>query len=662
MTEAVSLWRDYWLTLPDAAFFEAMKTFPLPLPPSSSFNKHKMIDTLISFFLKEETQEAVIASVDEDDAELLSAVALFGSLPPQKICFFFTGKESEESFLFRLMNLEERMLIYRNAKTGALALNPILEPRLRKEAVSCRRFFSEAGEEFSADAAVPVLSDSLILAAAAFLAAHPKALRADGSLRKKAAEKLGKIFRLREEGGGETQRPLQTVLRFFRQTAVLREEGDSLRFDAGTFVSLGSADLSDLLFLTAAADERISGFFRPPQTAALLRSLTRETGRLKSCSRGDFTALFYLLSDCSPQTRTQAPLFLDVLTENRLLLSDKNGRFGLNPLIRLDGAAAENRTIIRDDGQILFSPGSDPRSSFYLPIFADIADFNLFPVFQISRESLFRGFDVGLTPQAVAAHLTAVSAHPLPPALEKKLLNAFESYREVRIWYGVTVVLPPAKAAAAEKRPALKEAALAHPAENVFVFPAEAFDRIEKELTALGIVHIPRPHEPKNAAAAFTAPTLTDTALPFDPTECVRPPLASPNDSIRRKTLSDALKAAHYRDPVEKELETKIRKKIILFPEQIGEHAKRTDSLVASGLDFARKLSLIKTALKDSSYLLELTLFSGGEKKTVPAVPVGLKRSGSHYTLFWRAPGREETFSVEPEKIVSVRLLRSSLL
>ena len=174
MTEAVSQWRDYWLTLPDAAFFEAMKTFPLPLPPSSSFNKHKMIDTLISFFLKEETQEAVIASVDEDDAELLSAVALFGALPPQKICFFFSEKESEESFLFRLMNLEERMLIYRNAKTGALALNPVLEPRLRKEAVSCRRFFSEAGEEFSADAAVPTLSDSLILAAAAFLARQPR--------------------------------------------------------------------------------------------------------------------------------------------------------------------------------------------------------------------------------------------------------------------------------------------------------------------------------------------------------------------------------------------------------------------------------------------------------------------------------------------------------
>ena len=464
-------------------------------------------------------------------------------------------------------------------------------------------------------------------------------MKRDGSFRKKTAEKFEKLFRLREEGGGETQRPLQTVLRFFRQTAVLREEGDSLRFDAGTFVSLGSADLSDLLFLTAAADERISGFFRPPQTAALLRSLARETGRLKSCSRSDFTALFYLLSDCSPQTRTQAPLFLDVLTEHRLLIAGKNDRFGLNPLIRPDGAAAENRTIVRDDGQILFSPGSDPRSSFYLPLFADIADFNLFPAFQISPDSLFRGFDAGLTPQTVAARLSAVSAHPLPPALEKKLLNAFESYREVRIWYGVTVVLPP-----------------------VFVFPAEAFDRIEKELTALGIVHIPRPHEPKNASAAFNAPALADTALPFDPSESARPPSSAADDSKRRKMLSDALKAARYSGPVEKELEAKIRKKIILFPEQIAEHAKRTDSLAASGLDFARKLNLIKTALKDSSYLLELTLFSGGKKKTVPAVPVGLKRDGPRYTLLWRAPGKEETLSVEPEKIVSVRLLRSSLL
>ena len=253
MTEAVSQWRDYWLTLPDAAFFEAMKTFPLPLPPSSSFNKHKMIDALISFFLREETQNAVVASVDENDAELLSAVALFGALPPQKIYFFFSEKESEESFLFRLMNLEERMLIYRNAKTETLALNPILEPRLRKEVISYRRFFSETDEEFSADAAVPTLSDSLILAAAAFLAAHPKAMKRDGSFRKKTAEKFEKLFRLQDEGGLETGRSLQTVLRFFHQTAVLHEEDDSLRFDAETFVSLGTLPLSDLLFLTAAA-------------------------------------------------------------------------------------------------------------------------------------------------------------------------------------------------------------------------------------------------------------------------------------------------------------------------------------------------------------------------------------------------------------------------
>ena len=114
MTEAVSQWRDYWLTLPDAAFFEAMKTFPLPLPPSSSFNKHKMIDALISFFLREETQNAVVASVDENDAELLSAVALFGALPPQKIYFFFSEKESEESFVLRLMYFSDSRYLSSN--------------------------------------------------------------------------------------------------------------------------------------------------------------------------------------------------------------------------------------------------------------------------------------------------------------------------------------------------------------------------------------------------------------------------------------------------------------------------------------------------------------------------------------------------------------------
>lgn len=663
MTEAVTRWKDYWLTLPDSVFFEAIRTFPLNLPPSASFNKHKMIDALIRFFNDEKNKSAVIEALNTEDRKLLSAITLFPGLSPSELYFFFRKEKSKDSFFFHLLNLEERLLIYRDKTGKTVSPNPILEPDFRKKVISSNYFFPTFPLPEPSEPAIPLLSDSLLLSVAAFLAADKKALRSNGELRKKPEEMLLKRIHAKKETTGETEFIIHLILSFFKRTGILFEEENSLVFVPRHFSSLRRHPLRNLLFLIMASDTRLPKTFSLSENAALLYSLIRETERLKSCSEEDFISLFYLLSGCSPRAESEAPLYRTVLTGCRFLLESED-RFFPNPLINLDASETDIRhSIIQDDGQILFSPGTNPEASFYLPLFADIVDLNFFPIFRITRESLFRGFDAGLTPQETALRLKEISAHPLPSALEKKIITAYESYREIRLWTGVTVVLPPVKAAAAEKLPALKKLITAHPSETVFIFPEESFPEVAKELSSLGLAHIP-PLSRKKDPVSLPDENLyemRDIDFSLELTDC---PTENPeiSETAATKALRNILKEKPYPETTKEDIEAKIRKKIILFPEQIDLHANFKDSSFASGLDFAHKLNLIKAAIKDSSHLIEISLFTDGGKNVVPAIPVELKRSENRMTLFYKIPGREEIFSLDAGKIVSVRLIRSSLL
>lgn len=658
-----SLWRDYWLKLPDSVFFDSMKLFPLPLPSNAPYNKHKMIDALISFFLKAETQNAVLESLTEDDKRLLSAVAFFGNLNPSKIYFFFREEETQERFFFRLLNLEERLLIFRHPQEEILLINPILEARLKESVISPFYFFSQSPETATPESPIPWISDSLLLTIVAYLNANPKSLRSNGELRKKAHETLSQLIHTHSDDDPSPEVQIRLILKFLKDIEVLKPTEDGLLFLTKEFLKLQECLLPDLMILIIAADQRLPESLSLGEKASLLRSLLNEIKRLGSCNDRDFTNLFYIFSHCHPQTEHIVPLFKTVLFESRLIVSSINRVF-VNPLINFQTENEKtSHAIIYEDGQILYSPWGNPKSSFYLPLFTDIIDFNLYPIFKISQNSLFRAFDLSITPQEIIELINQLSDHPLSEGLKKRIESAYNIYNEVGIWKGIVIQLPPIKASAASKHSLLKQWIVAHPSENVFVFDEAHFQEVEKELKSLGIAHIPQlPNycEPPTLSATKKL-SVSEFSLPFDISCAPLLQESSSKEKEREEFLQAKLQEKKYHETLAEELSAKIRKKMILFPEQIQLHAQRKDTLTASGLDFTHKLNLIKSALKDSTYILEIRFFKEGKKIHHLAQPKELKRLENQHTLLYTTPGREEILSVEAEKLSSVKLIRSSL-
>ncbi|MCL1928940.1 MAG: hypothetical protein FWG07_09150 [Treponema sp.] len=123
----VSFWESALMTLPDAAFFDLMRSVLGTV--KTPFNKQKLVEELSRFIVRPDILENIAAYIDTNDRRIIAAIALLSEPVPGELESFFTGEYSYVELQSMLLNLEERLIIYRFRDKGVLriALNPRLE-------------------------------------------------------------------------------------------------------------------------------------------------------------------------------------------------------------------------------------------------------------------------------------------------------------------------------------------------------------------------------------------------------------------------------------------------------------------------------------------------------------------------------------------------------
>ena len=196
----VSFWESALMTLPDAAFFDLMRSVLGTV--KTPFNKQKLVEELSRFIIRPDIQENIAAYIDTNDRRIIAAIALLSEPVPGELESFFTGEYSYVELQSMLLNLEERLIIYRFRDKGVLriALNPRLENILAPYAADKGILFPAIEGKLKANETVESsMFNSRILAALfSFLLNTEVQIRDDGKgtvfvFRKKAAEQ-GKIL------------------------------------------------------------------------------------------------------------------------------------------------------------------------------------------------------------------------------------------------------------------------------------------------------------------------------------------------------------------------------------------------------------------------------------------------------------------------------------
>ncbi len=130
---AIGEWKNAVLALSDKRFFALMRLYLGAV--KTPFSKHKLVDSLCSFLQKQEVRANILGCLDLFDLEIVSAVYFLNRPDRQKLAQFFLGSRSYPEIYSRILNMEERLLIFRQGEDSAgYRLNPVFGEELESRA------------------------------------------------------------------------------------------------------------------------------------------------------------------------------------------------------------------------------------------------------------------------------------------------------------------------------------------------------------------------------------------------------------------------------------------------------------------------------------------------------------------------------------------------
>ena len=241
----VEEWKSALMTLPEKSFFELLRSVFGNI--KTPFNKQRLLDNLFVFLSKDEIRKTIAAYINEQDHKIITAVTILNEPALGKLGNFFAGELSFAELHALVINLEERLILYRFRSEGIqrLALNPVLETVLAPLIADTRLLFpsfpressvpkeSEAGKESSAPAAC-ITGGRTLAAVFAFILGQDDLFKAEGGLDYGGTQFPGTVFReIRKKVLDEGRKifpamDLELVVKALLDLGLVRQEGRGL--------------------------------------------------------------------------------------------------------------------------------------------------------------------------------------------------------------------------------------------------------------------------------------------------------------------------------------------------------------------------------------------------------------------------------------------------
>jgi hypothetical protein len=463
-------WKSSLMLLPDNAFFDLMRSvFGNVKTP---FNKQRLLEDLAAFLNKEEIRRNITAYISVNDAKLIAAVAALHEPGPEDIEGFFAGEFSFAELHAMLLNLEERLIIYRFSQEGIrhLALNPLLESILDPYIADRRLLFPSFPFTSQRQQQTPPAPDDRTLAALfAFAGEEREFFRAEGGMRKKALDSAKQIF---------PDLPVQTMIGGFQCLGLLHADGLNLLrneqkcrdfaalsfrermeyFSAGIYVFLTDAEHSNgpmpvyiyqnhIKFLSVFIHQLISlmenGRVYPLFTLRRFTNFPAREAALKRIPGGR-----------QPDTADKQQIHIETLLEALKIsgLVEACGKdWRIGPSVRdADAEIAAGQSgrpgIAMDTSfSCILYPEITFADALALSSFCNVGTggHNVLISFELSRASVIRGFDLGMDAASMLALLERLSLHRMDESTSWTLQDWEQRYTAVSLHQGLVLCIAP---------------------------------------------------------------------------------------------------------------------------------------------------------------------------------------------------------------------------
>ena len=666
----VMLWRESFLFLEENHFFEIMKMYLGEI--KTPYNKQKLIANLEGFLHKKENLVAIKSFLSDDELEIISAVVFIPDVTEEKLSSFFKNT-FKYSFLYeKLLNLEERLILFKtkneNSSQGdsfVIKFNPLLEDMFF-DLININRLLPQI-EFTKTEKPAARITPELISCFISYILENPNIAKQDGTLKKHSLQNIPVVF-------GDEVKKIEILYKAFLNLGILKETGHGAEVDWSKF-----SDFLNLSFAEQTVYITISSCSHLSRESLRLHSQIF-VDTVKNLSDRVFTLDLFLRTgflvsaasfDSSSESSFKTSRFAKIIQEGRLRLSEHNSDavkvstsgalermfeaavslgiiyisgttkdgskdsetvYSVSDFLSAPEQSSENLSgMLRIDSSLAVSlmPGFALRDIVSLSKFMSLKKYDKVSEFLISRQSIMRGFDIGLSAKEILQILTERTLYEIPETLKVQIEEWNSSYSSASFYKGFVLKVDGKAALAAQHNSVLSPHIHTVIAPGIFLLDvnddAEAVSLIKK--SGLDFIGKIKSVKEENRTAGFFNLKLNGKknfgCSGFE----------TPSEIIPKKDSAEIEKELFLKleqmelDESQKEnLELRIEHKVIVNPAQLNSSILRLEKSNANAMDYAGKIYVFEQALANEEKI-ELRFAKDGKKElSVFGKPVGIRK------------------------------------
>lgn len=650
MIEKILLWRETLSVMPDHHFFEIIRMYLGEI--KTPYNKQRLIEELSSFLRKEENKKVIIKLLSKKDLEIITAIKEIPSATQEKLHTFFSSDMTFAALYEQLMNLEERLIIYRHPDKASghiiFEINPLLEtvlfPLLKRKVLLPRGKIETIKDKGSSSGRI---TPEFIAAFYSFLLENPDLCKIDSTLKKRYAAMLKEVFPTYSEGNF-----LVLIISALSNLSLIRMTDCGFSIKNARWMQFAELDeASQYSYIAAAAAGHfprgilqnyaqliLSVISEIPEEGftknTLLRSifLNREK-KAPLPHSGRFAAILQRAESSSKAnsdytTACSNEKIFQTMEELGLIFIagedyEKNAVYKAMPINNINDSEQKYASI--DSGfSMTILPGLSlkkllPLASISIPIRYE----TIFQL-EITKQAVMRSFDDGQTPESMGEKLKKVLTHEVPQNIIFSMNDWYEGYNSASLFMGYVLKIKAEKDLLVEKNQVLAPYIKEKLAPGIFLLDFITRKEAMTVIADSGLSFIGSIKDIHGEEDISPLPRVFYTDLKDSGKESGQGPIEKTKiNSISKNTLTgEGITLPNEGDAstfVEKlnkivdkmnlsveqteELKSRIQRRIIVNESQLKADSVRPDKNEASGMDYLGKIHVAEHAIASESLL-----------------------------------------------------------
>ena len=703
----INRWAEAISSLPDKQFFNTMRLYLGEI--KTPYNKQRLTQQLAAFIKKEENITSLLTLLDSFDITVLTAISLIPNTTQETIVEFFHTEYSVTEIYAEIINLIERLLIYKEKSDSGkelIKINPLIRENLLPYLDTKLIFPDYTATTFSHEDVFSI-SPNLLAAFITYIRIRGISCKADGTIKKNDQNRLAEIFPGKEnfiqqlmnafvnlslvyesEDAKGYKLELSRIRKFAELSelqqytllcaaAVSRFSKDGLKKEAQLLIDCLTSvpdtgfsrdSILRLAFLVGTYTEDGSAVARKSRFSRLLEAARQEAGTEPEQN----AELLDRMIDCAVEFgllrklgKTEDGIDLYKSAEE-LINPNANGNIQTNDSLLYGNTSKSQQTpkVLNIDSTytVTLMPGLKLKELLPLTDFMLVKKTGVVTEFEITRQSVSEGFDNDINPEIIFERIEKYTYYEIPQNLKINITEWYNSYSSAQLYYGYVLKVADNNISFVEKNPNIQKYIKEKLAEGIYLLNIPAGMDINNFINESSLEFMGNVKTSLTKSEFSTFPLLRSG---HKPVILQRQNTASKKTSIADadkilKTLKASLKNLDMDKHVKESLEHRISSRLILSENQLKTAAVRTEILEADGMDFAGKVHLIEASVKDED-LMELqmpTADGKGEFFTVVGKPLSISRQPGEAVMRFQLEPTKDIQNLLVSRITHLRRLR----